>query len=90
MRKKTRQEVMDVLQVKEAALAALQDESSHALSMVKMTIENLEAVNADINRTREEIDTYMNRMAATRDGLSDTYAKNEQIMQNFKKLLCME
>ena len=88
--KKTAQEVRDVLQVKEAALASLQQESDHALTMVRMTIDNLEAVNEDIRKTREEIDTYMSRLTATRDGLSDTFAKNEQIMQNFKKLLCVE
>lgn len=90
MRSKKVQEVKDVLQIKEAVLASLQQESNHAISMVKMTIENLESVNEDIKKTREEIDTYMSRLTATRDGLSDTFAKNEKIMQNFKSLLCME
>ena len=88
--KQTAQAVKDILQVKEAALASLQQESDHAISMVKMTIENLENVNEDIQKTRDEIDTYMTRLTATRDGLSDTFEKNEQIMRNFKSLLCME
>ena len=88
--KKTTQEVRDILQIKEATLAALQQKSDNAIAMVKTTIGNLETVNSDIQKTREEIDTYMSRLTATRDGLSDTYEKNEQIMQNFKKLLCME
>ena len=88
--KQTAQAVKDILQVKEAALASLQQESDHAISMVKMTIENLVNVNEDIQKTRDEIDTYMTRLTATRDGLSDTFEKNEQIMRNFKSLLCME
>lgn len=90
LKKKKKQEVLDILQAKEAALASLQQESSDAITMVKMTIDNLALVNGDIQKTREEIDTYMSRLTATRDGLSDTYEKNEQIMQNFKKLLCMD
>lgn len=88
--KKTTQEVRDILQIKEATLATLQQKSDNAIAMVKTTIGNLETVNSDIQKTREEIDTYMSRLTATRDGLSDTYEKNAQIMQNFKKLLCME
>ena len=85
-----KKETQDILQQKEARLAELQDESDFAIRMVQDTIGNLEEVNADIQQTREEIDTYVSRLNAARDGLSSTFERNQQIMQNFKQLLCLE
>ena len=57
---------------------------------VQNTIDNLQAVNSDIQTTMDEIDTYMQRLNDTRSSLSTTHDKNEKIMQNFAKLLCVD
>ena len=88
--KKTKQEAMDQLQEKEKRLAELTEESAYAVQMVQNTIDNLQAVNSDIQTTMDEIDTYMQRLNDTRCSLSTTHDKNEKIMQNFAKLLCVD
>lgn len=57
--KKTKQEALDLLQEKEKRLAELTEESAYAVQMVQNTIDNLQAVNSDIQTTMDEIDTYM-------------------------------
>lgn len=88
--KKTKQETLDLLQEKEKRLAELTEESAYAVQMVQNTIDNLQAVNSDIQTTMGEIDTYMQRLNDTRSSLSTTHDKNEKIMQNFAKLLCVD
>lgn len=88
--KKAKQEVLDLLQEKEKRLAELTEESAYAVQMVQNTIDNLQAVNSDIQTTMDEIDTYMQRLNDTRSSLSTTHDKNEKIMQNFAKLLCVD
>ena len=60
--KKTKQEALDLLQEKEKRLAELTEESAYAVQMVQNTIDNLQAVNSDIQTTMDEIDTYMQRL----------------------------
>lgn len=88
--KKTKQEALDLLQEKEKRLTELTEESAYAVQMVQNTIDNLQAVNSDIQTTMDEIDTYMQRLNDTRSSLSTTHDKNEKIMQNFAKLLCVD
>lgn len=88
--KKTKQKALDLLQEKEKRLAELTEESAYAVQMVQNTIDNLQAVNSDIQTTMDEIDTYMQRLNDTRSSLSTTHDKNEKIMQNFAKLLCVD
>lgn len=88
--KKTKQEALDLLQEKEKRLDELTEESAYAVQMVQNTIDNLQAVNSDIQTTMDEIDTYMQRLNDTRSNLSTTHDKNEKIMQNFAKLLCVD
>lgn len=88
--KKTKQEALDLLQEKEKRLVELTEESAYAVQMVQNTIDNLQAVNSDIQTTMDEIDTYMQRLNDTRSSLSTTHDKNEKIMQNFAKLLCVD
>lgn len=63
--KKTKQEALDLLQEKEKRLAELTEESAYAVQMVQNTIDNLQAVNSDIQTTMDEIDTYMQRLNDT-------------------------
>ena len=88
--KKTKQEALYLLHEKEKRLAELTEESAYAVQMVQNTIDNLQAVNSDIQTTMDEIDTYMQRLNDTRSSLSTTHDKNEKIMQNFAKLLCVD
>lgn len=88
--KKTKQKALDLLQEKEKRLAELTEESAYAVQMVQNTIDNLQAINSDIQTTMDEIDTYMQRLNDTRSSLSTTHDKNEKIMQNFAKLLCVD
>lgn len=80
----------DLLAEKERKLAELNARSENAVTMVQRTIENLAAVNGNIQSTMEEIDTYMQRLTTTRNSLESTHTKNEKIMQNFSKLLGIE
>lgn len=47
-------------------------------------------VNAEIEATMTEIDAYVQKLTQTREGLSATHSKNQQIVRNFKSLLCEE
>ena len=81
---------LSAMKEKEKRLAELTEESAYAVQMVQNTIDNLQAVNSDIQTTMDEIDTYMQRLNDTRSSLSTTHDKNEKIMQNFAKLLCVD
>lgn len=81
---------MDLLQEKEAQLALQTKRSELAVQSVKKSIDDLGQVNSDIQKTMEEIDTYLLRLADTRKGLAATRNKNERVMQNFSKLLCLD
>lgn len=85
-----KKKVLDLLQEKEAKLEELTVCSNSAIKMVQDTISNLERVNEDIENTMNEIDTYLKRLSETRSGLDSTRGKNQQIMQNFSKLLCID
>lgn len=80
----------DLLQQKERQLAELEGKSIQAVQMVQSTMDNLLSVNSSIKATMDEIDTYVQRLNDTRNSLSSTHSKNERIMQNFSKLLCVE
>jgi len=80
----------DLLQEKERQLAELEGKSIQAVQMVQSTMDNLLSVNSSIKATMDEIDTYVQRLNDTRNSLSSTHSKNERIMQNFSKLLCIE
>lgn len=80
----------DLLKEKEKQLHELEGRSVHAVQMVQSTMDNLSSVNDSIKATIDEIDAYVQRLNDTRNGLGHTYSKNERIMQNFSKLLCVE
>lgn len=85
-----RKQALDLLQKKEAHLTELMTRSESALQMVHDTMENLAVVNQDIDSTVSEIDTYLQRLNDTKNSLDLTRNKNQRIMQNFSKLLCIE
>lgn len=85
-----KKKITDVLQIKEARLAELNQMSSDAVQAVRASMDSLGGVNAEIEATMTEIDAYVQRLTQTRDGLSATHSKNQQIVRNFKSLLCEE
>lgn len=89
-RKTKKAQPMDIIQEKEARLKQLEKKSSDAVSVVQITMDNLQMVNEDIQKTMDEIDTYVQRLSEARDALNATKTKNTGIMGNFAKLLCVE
>lgn len=85
-----RRKALDLLQKKEAHLVELTARSDSALRLVHDTIEKLSIVNEDIESTVNEIDTYLQRLNDTRNNLDLTRNKNQKIMHNFSKLMCLD
>lgn len=90
MARRKKQEIADFLQEKMGHLVELKDESDLSIGFVKGTIDNLGALNADIQQTRDEIISYIQGLEDTQVKLGEVFEKNQRIMQNFKELLCME
>ena len=88
MSKKTK--MKDILEQKEAKLVSLNQKSNDAVQLVRTTIGGLEVVDQEIATTISEIDEIQTRMSKTRAGLEERRSKNQQIMHNFKSLLCEE
>ena len=80
----------DTLAQKEAQLATLNAQSDDALRIVRMTIDGLKSVDQEICTTIAEIEEMQARMSSTKAGLETRRNKNQQIMHNFKSLLCEE
>lgn len=85
-----KKKTIDLLQEKEQRLTELAGQSDRAVEMFQSALDNLSAVNKDIETTMSEIDTYVQRLTATKNNLSSTHSKNAKIMQNFANLLCVE
>ena len=86
----TKKKTIDLLQEKEQRLTELTGQSGRAVQMFQSALDNLSAVNKDIETTMNEIDTYVQRLITTKDNLSSTHSKNAKIMQNFANLLRVE
>lgn len=82
--------VQDLLAQKEARLASLNMRSDNAVQVVRTAIDGLQAVDAEIDKTISEIEEIQSRASKTKAGLEARRNKNQQIMQNFKSLLCEE
>lgn len=82
--------MQDILEQKEAKLVALTKRSDDAVQLVRTTLNGLEAVDQEIGSTISEIDEIQSRMSNTKAGLEARRSKNQQIMHNFKSLLCEE
>lgn len=82
--------MQDVLEQKEAKLSALTQQSDDAVQLVRLTMNGLDAIDAEIEQTISEIDEIQTRMPNARAGLEARRDKNQRIKQNFKSLLCEE
>ena len=82
--------MQDILEQKEAKLASLNQKSTDAVRLVRATLDGLQVVDEEIGQTISEIDEIQTRMSNTKAGLEARRSKNQQIMHNFKSLLCEE
>lgn len=82
--------MQDVLEQKEAKLSALTQQSDDAVWLVRLTMNDLDAIDTEIEQTISEIDEIQTRMTNARAGLEARRDKNQRIKQNFKSLLCEE
>lgn len=80
----------DLLQEKEERLAMQISRSEFAVQTVQKSIDDLDKVNEDIKAEILAIDAYLMRFSDIRKGLAATRNKNERVMQNFSKLLCLD
>ncbi len=83
-------EVEDVLKQKRKALASYTSQFDRAVSLVTSTIDSLNALDENIQRTIGEIDEYQSELNATKDGLAAARSKNQRVIDNFKSLLAAE
>lgn len=80
----------DILSVKIAELNACREMFDNAVKVVNTTVDSLEKISENIDAKIKEIDEHQDELAKTRDGLSSEKAKAEQVVKNFKALLCTE
>lgn len=85
-----KKQMQDILTEKEAKLAALNQKSESAVQLVRSTIDGLAVVDEQITATIAEITDIQHRISSTKNGLEERQRKNQQIMHNFKSLLCEE
>lgn len=78
---------MDVLEEKKKTLAEYMDEFNWAVSIVTGTIDNLNQLGEDIDRTIQEIQDYQKNLEETKAGLEEAKQKNSRVIKNFKALL---
>lgn len=78
---------MDVLEEKKKTLAEYMDEFNCAVSIVTGTIDNLNQLGEDIDRTIQEIQDYQKNLEETKAGLEEAKQKNSRVIKNFKALL---
>lgn len=83
-------EAKDVLEQKRKALASYTSQFDKAVSLVTSTIDSLNALDANIQKTIGEIDDYQKELDATKDGLVAAQGKNQRVIDNFKSLLAVE
>lgn len=80
----------DILSKKIAELDSCRKMFDNAVHVVNTTVNSLEKIGENIDMKIKEIDEYQEELAKTRDGLSAERAKTEQVVKNFKALLCAE
>lgn len=80
----------DILSKKIAELETCRKMFDNAVNVVNTTVNSLEKISENIDVKIKEIDEYQEELAKTREGLSSEKEKTEQVVKNFKALLCVE
>lgn len=77
----------DILSLKKTGLSRYISKFDKAVSLVTSTINGLVQINEGIDAEVLEIDSYQKELDATKGGLLEAKAKNEQVIKNFSALL---
>lgn len=77
----------DLLQEKQNVATRLAQQANNAVSAVTQAMNDLESINQQIDRDIDEVDAYINNLAATREAMSQQRKHNTTIIANFAKLL---
>lgn len=85
-----RKKILDTLKMKELQLKSVEERSIDAVKSVHDSMNYLQSLNDETANIIEEIDDCQKRLAETREGLTARQNKNQQILQNFRRLLCEE
>lgn len=79
--------VKDLVSQKQQELIALKEASGHALDIVTSTINDLSAVNDEIDKKIAEIESIENSLADAKTGFDSTRLKNVKIIEKFRNLI---
>ena len=75
-----------IIALKQRNLLALNDQAEQIINHAFSFVRSLEAVSSKIEDEMTEIDSLMESMNETKQGLSDTKQKNDKMISNFRKL----
>lgn len=81
---------VDNLAQKREQLALFRGQFNATVAMVTQTIEDLDNLNINIDKTLEEIEDYQKNLEGLRREMIDTRTKNEKVVKNFKALLATD
>ena len=79
----------DMLTQKQQKLDTYSLQRNNAIGMIVSTIEELDSANTEIATTIAEIEDYQAKLKGVVDELAETRLRNENIISNFKALVCL-
>lgn len=85
-----KRKAQDMLELKKKNLNTYATQFDNAVSAVTGIIDTLTTASSNIDKTIAEIDDYQKELSETAQGLRNTKAKNDRVVQNFKALLAVE
>lgn len=85
-----KRKAQDMLELKKKNLNTYATQFDNAVSAVTGIIDTLTTASLNIDKTIAEIDDYQKELSETAQGLRNTKAKNDRVVQNFKALLAVE
>lgn len=78
---------MDIIDQKKLELDTYVAQYNSAISIVTSTIEDLGTISQRMADKIGEIEAYQRDLDATKAGLAEAKAKNDRVMENFKRLV---
>lgn len=78
---------MDIIDQKKLELNTYVAQYNNAISIVTSTIEDLGTISQRMADKIGEIEAYQRDLDATKAGLAEAKAKNDRVMENFKRLV---
>lgn len=85
-----KRKAQDMLELKKKNLNTYATQFDNAVSAVTGIIDTLTTASLNIDKTIAEIDDYQKELSETAQGLRNTKAKNDRVVQNFKALVAVE